>query len=56
VTCTIKREGEYAVIRIPMQEVQSFRVALEECPCKSAKSVSTATFRQRLVKGLGRLL
>ena len=52
---SITRDGEYAVIRVPMSEVHSLRVALEPCPCKGAKSTSTAAIRERLAKGLGRL-
>jgi hypothetical protein len=54
-TSSIKIEGDYAVIRVPLEEVHSLRVALKPCPCKSAKSISTATIRDRLAKGLAML-
>lgn len=52
---SITRDGEYAVIRIPIEDVHPLRVALETCPCKAVKSNSTASIRERLLKGLGRL-
>jgi hypothetical protein len=52
---TIRRNGDFAEIRIPMSEVHSLRVALQPCPCKGSKSVATASIREALDKGLGRL-
>lgn len=52
---SIKSEDGYAVIRVPLGEVHSLRVALQPCPCKGAKSTSTADIRKRLDKGLARL-
>jgi hypothetical protein len=46
------REGEYAVIRIPMTKLHNLVVALEECPCKAAKSNSTAVVRKWVKDGL----
>ena len=52
---TVKIEGAYAVIRIPLRDVHSLRVALEPCPCTGAKSASTEGIRDRLNVALGRL-
>lgn len=52
---SIKRDGDMAVIRIPMDRVHEFRIALQPCPCKGAKSHSTAGIRDSIDKGLGRL-
>ena len=51
---SIKRENGYVVIRVPVAEAHSLRVALQECPCKSNKSASTKTIRQRLRVGPAR--
>ncbi|MBN8292840.1 hypothetical protein JI664_12770 [Rhodobacter sp. NTK016B] len=52
---SIKREGDMAVIRIPLSQVHSFRIALQPCPCKGSKSQATADIRQSIEKGLARL-
>lgn len=51
----VRREGDMAVIRIPMAELHGWRVALNSCPCKVAKSSETDQMRMSLVKALGRL-
>lgn len=51
----IREEDGYAMIRIPIEEVHALRVALSPCPCRSAKSISTGTIRQRLYRALGRI-
>lgn len=51
----VAREGEYAVIRIPMERVHSLRVALQPCPCRAPKSQSTADIRAKLEKALARV-
>ena len=51
----VRREGDMAVIRIPLGEVHGLRVALAECPCRAPKSIETANIRQRLAKALGTL-
>lgn len=51
----VERQGDYGVIYLPMKEVHALRVALQPCPCKAAKSNSTATIRARLEKGLAKL-
>lgn len=48
-------EDGMGVIRIPLSEIHALRVALAPCPCKSAKSNSTAAIRQRLSDGLAKL-
>lgn len=53
---SIKREGQFAVIRLPMSEVHALRVALAECPCRATKSTETAAIRARIAHGLGVLV
>ncbi len=53
---TVSREGSAVVIRIPGDQVQGFRVALQECrcvDCKAARSNATQTILSRLVRALG---
>ena len=45
-------EEGMAVIRLPLDQVHSLRVALEPCPCKGSKSMATADIRARLSNGL----
>lgn len=54
-TGSITRDGDYAVIRIPMSEVHALRVALH--PVQAGATISTATqsIRDRLDKALARL-
>ena len=52
---SVKREGGFAVIRVPLEEVHSLRVALAPCPCKGTKSISTASIRWRLARALGQI-
>lgn len=51
----VHAEDGYAVIRITLEDVHSLRVALHRCPCKAAKSNSTADIRDRLERALGTL-
>lgn len=51
----VRHEDGFAVIRIPMPDVQGLRVALADCPCRASKSTVTQGIRQRLSKALGRL-
>lgn len=53
---SVRKEDGYAVIRVPMRDVQGLRVALAECPCRAVKSTDTANFRIRLSMALGRLI
>jgi len=55
-TRSIKREGDHIVIRLPVEDVHGLRVALQPCPCKGAKSNSTATIRDDLRTGLARAM
>jgi len=52
---SVKREGDEAVIRIPMDEVHSLRVALK--PVRAGEPVANAAqdIRDRLNKALARL-
>jgi len=52
---SVKKDGEYAIIRIPMDEIHGLRVALRPCPCRAAKSNSTKDIRESLASALGRL-
>lgn len=52
----ITRDGEYVVIRIPLEDVHSLRVAMHPCPCKAVKSNSTKDIRASLERGLARAL
>lgn len=53
---SITRDGTDIVIRMPLAEVHSLRIALQACPCKAAKSTATAAIRERLDKGLARAM
>lgn len=48
-------EDGMGVIRIPLSEIHGLRVALNPCPCKMNKSISTDNIRQRLCAGLAKL-
>jgi hypothetical protein len=50
---TARREGGNVIVTIPLEEVQSLRVALQPCACKHPKSNATSDIRTRFVKGLG---
>lgn len=52
---SVRMEDGMCVIRVPLADVHGLRVALAECPCRAAKSIATATIRQRLATALGRL-
>lgn len=54
-TGSITRDGEYAVIRIPMDEVHALRVALHPVPAGATTSTATQSIRDRLDKALARL-
>lgn len=54
-TSSVKRDGDDAVIRIPMSEVHGLRVALRPVIAGDAVSNSTQTIRDRLDKALARL-
>ncbi|MBS8227123.1 hypothetical protein [Vannielia litorea] len=53
---SIKRDGEHLVIRLPIVEAHSLRVALQPCPCKGAKSASTADIRIRMSKAIAKAI
>lgn len=53
---SIKRDGDYLVIRLPVSEVHGLRVALQPCSCRAAKSNATAGIRDKLDKGLAKAL
>ncbi len=53
---SITREGDFLVVRLPLEEVHSLRVALQPCPCKAPKSNATADIRKRLEQGLAKAL
>lgn len=55
-TGSITKEDGMAVIRIPLEEVHGLRVALQPCPCRATKSNATTDIRNRLDKGLARLM
>lgn len=52
---SVKREGDMAVIRIPMSEVHALRVALHPRLPGDTTSNSTQAIRDRLDKALARL-
>jgi hypothetical protein len=54
-SASIRKDGDDAVIRIPMSEVHGLRVALEPCPCRGSKTISTANIRKRLADVLARV-
>lgn len=49
-------EDGYAVVRIPLEQVHGYRVALAPCPCRAAKSIETSKLREKLAHALGRLM
>ena len=53
---SVKCEGGFTVIRVPLEEVHSLRVALAPCPCKAPKSKGSAGIRWRLAKALGKVV
>lgn len=52
---SIQREGDMAVIRLPMDDVHSLRVALKAVRAGETVSLSTQSIRDRLDKGLAAL-
>ena len=52
-TTTARREGDNIIITVPVAEAHALRVALQPCPCKSAKSTATTDIRARLARGIG---
>ena len=52
---SITREGDFAVIRVPMAEVHALRVALHPIPAGATTSAATQSIRTRLDKALARL-
>ena len=52
---SIKRDGDYAVIRVPMEDVHSLRVALRPIKAGETTSIATQSIRDRLDKGLAKL-
>lgn len=51
---SVSREGDMAVIRIPLSQVFDLRVALN-CPCGATKSTKTEQTRKRLDRALAAL-
>jgi len=49
-------EDGHAVIRVPLDEVHSLRVALDDCPCKSTKSHATTNIRKSLQRALAAVI
>ena len=39
-------EGEYLVIRVPLDRAHSVRVAMSDCPCRATKSNATKRVRE----------
>jgi hypothetical protein len=54
-TASVQRDGDYAVIRLPISEVHALRVALHPVPAGAPTSTSTQSIRDRLDKALARL-
>lgn len=55
-SASITRDGTDILIRMPVADVQSLRVALQPCPCRATKSHSTRDIRARLDRGLAAAL
>ncbi len=55
-SASITRDGADILIRMPVADVQSLRVALQPCPCRATKSNSTQSIRARLDRGLAAAL
>ena len=49
----VHTDGKFVTLQIPMDEVQSLRVALQECPCRAPKTHSNVAMRRRIVRALG---
>lgn len=52
----VKLEGDHVLIRIPVEDIQALRVALEPCGCVASKSNPTMERRKALVRALGTVL
>lgn len=52
---SVTREGDFAVIRIPMDDVHGLRVALQPCSCAATKSKATAGIRWKLDRALAKI-
>lgn len=52
---SVRREGDYAVIRVLIDQVHELRVTLEPCPCRATKSHATTARRAALCAALGKL-
>lgn len=52
---SISRDGPYAVIRVPMDEIHGLRVALMPRLAGEITSASTQGIRDRLLRGLAAL-
>jgi len=52
---SVTRDGEYAVIRVPLSQVHALRVALHPVPAGAATSTATQQIRDWLDKALARL-
>lgn len=52
---SVRIDGSFAVIRIPLREIHGLRVALEPCPCRASKSASSQSIRSRFSAALGKL-
>ena len=50
---TIHRDGDFAVIRIPIDQAHRLRVSLQPCGCVAAKSNSGIAVRKALKDALG---
>ena len=50
---TARREGDNIIITVPVAGAHALRVALQPCPCKSAKATATTDIRSRLAQGIG---
>lgn len=53
---SIRRDGQHLLIRLPIAEAHSLRVALQPCPCKGAKSTATADIRIRMSKAIAKAI
>lgn len=52
----IRRDGDFATITLPVDQVQNLRVALQPCGCAANKTNYGLNLRKRLVRALGQVL
>jgi hypothetical protein len=50
----VTRDGDEAVIRLPVSRAHDLRVALASCPCRAAKATEGEAIRAALAQAIGK--